>query len=73
MVESAAGSTVPRRTLGRGLREAREAKGILAKAAAEELDFSTQKLWRIESGQVPVSVSDVRSMCFLYSPRREGH
>jgi transcriptional regulator with XRE-family HTH domain len=66
MVEVAAGSTVPRRTLGRGLREAREAKEILAKKAAEELDFSTQKLWRIESGQVPVSVSDVRSMCFLY-------
>ena len=30
MVETAAGSTVPRRTLGRGLRDAREAKGILA-------------------------------------------
>jgi transcriptional regulator with XRE-family HTH domain len=66
MVETAAGSTVPRRTLGRGLRDAREAKGILAKQAAEELDFSTQKLWRIESGQVPVTVSDVKAMCFLY-------
>jgi transcriptional regulator with XRE-family HTH domain len=66
MVENTAGSTVPRRTLGRGLREAREAKGILAKKAAEELDFSTQKLWRMESGQVPVTVSDVRAMCFLY-------
>jgi hypothetical protein len=66
MGETVVGSTVPRRILGRGLREAREAKSVLAKEAAADLDFSTQKLWRIESGQVPVTVSDVKSMCLLY-------
>jgi transcriptional regulator with XRE-family HTH domain len=65
-VDVAPGSTVPRRTLGRGLREARESAGLPLEAAAEALDCSRQKVWRIEKGAVPVTVPDVRTLCTLY-------
>ncbi|MBG6100366.1 hypothetical protein IW249_000780 [Micromonospora vinacea] len=35
-------------------------------AAAEALDCSRQKVWRIEKGLVPVRVVDARAMCVLY-------
>ncbi|HEX8344016.1 MAG TPA: helix-turn-helix domain-containing protein, partial [Actinoplanes sp.] len=41
---SEAGSTVPRRQLGRHLRRARQEAGITREAAARQLEWSVQKL-----------------------------
>jgi transcriptional regulator with XRE-family HTH domain len=66
MVELQAGSTVPRRQLGRFLRELRGAAGLTARAAARELERSEPTLWRIETGQTAVRSLDVKAMCDLY-------
>ncbi|TDC85308.1 XRE family transcriptional regulator [Micromonospora sp. KC606] len=63
---SEAGSTVPRRELGRLLRQAREQAGIGLEAAASDLEWSRAKMYRIESGQTPVRALDVEQMCRLY-------
>jgi len=60
-------STVPRRQLGRLLREARREAGITLDGAAAALEYSRQKIWRIESGLGPVRTLDVKAMCDLYS------
>ncbi|MEV0329059.1 helix-turn-helix transcriptional regulator [Micromonospora echinospora] len=60
------GSTVPRRQLGRLLRQFRTEAGVTLDAAAEALEYSRQKIWRIESGMGSVRVLDVRAMCELY-------
>ncbi|MFC7548062.1 helix-turn-helix domain-containing protein [Plantactinospora sp. GCM10030261] len=62
-----AGSTVPRRQLGRRLRQLREEAGITVKAAADALEWSTPKLWRIEGGMVSMRSLDVEAMCRVYS------
>ncbi|MET8352367.1 helix-turn-helix transcriptional regulator [Micromonospora sp. NPDC005206] len=61
-----AGSTVPRRQLGRLLRQTREQAGIGLEAAASDLEWSRAKMYRIESGQTPVRALDVDQMCRLY-------
>ncbi len=63
------GSTVPRRQLGRTLRDLRTEAGITLDAAAEALECSRQKVWRIESGLGSVRGVDVRAMCELYGAR----
>lgn len=65
------GSTVPRRQLGRLLRQYRTEAGVTLDAAAEALEYSRQKIWRIESGLGPVRVLDVRAMCELYGVSAE--
>ena len=60
------GSTVPRRQLGRLLRQSRTEAGVTLDAAAEALEYSRQKIWRIESGLGSVRVLDVKAMCELY-------
>ncbi|MGW0503611.1 helix-turn-helix domain-containing protein [Micromonospora sp. NPDC003241] len=65
------GSTVPRRQLGRTLRDLRTEAGITLDAAAEALECSRQKVWRIESGLGSVRGVDVRAMCELYAARAE--
>ncbi|KXK60559.1 DNA-binding protein [Micromonospora rosaria] len=60
------GSTVPRRQLGRLLRQARTEAGVTLETAAEALEYSRQKIWRIECGTGTVRVLDVRAMCELY-------
>ncbi|BCB85734.1 helix-turn-helix domain-containing protein [Phytohabitans suffuscus] len=65
------GSTVPRRQLGRYLKEARERADITVRAAAAALDWSTPRLWRVETGQVAVRASDVDSACRLYGVNEE--
>ncbi|MEH1016897.1 helix-turn-helix transcriptional regulator [Micromonospora sp. CPCC 206060] len=60
------GSTVPRRQLGRCLRDLREKSGSTVQAAARALEWSTAKLWRIETGQVPMRTHDVATMCRIY-------
>jgi transcriptional regulator with XRE-family HTH domain len=59
-------STVPRRQLGRYLRQQRELAGKTVKASAEHLDCSPQKLWRIEKGAVPVRSPEVKILCEFY-------
>lgn len=60
------GSTVPRRQLGRHLRQLREKAGITVRAAVETMEWSGQKLWRIEKGLGPVRAMDVKNLCELY-------
>lgn len=66
MTDETRGSTVPRRQLGRLLTELREEAGVSLDAAAEALDCSRQKVWRIEKGLVPVRVVDAQAMCARY-------
>ena len=60
------GSTVPRRQVGRLMRQLREQAGISLMAAAEELEFSRARMYRIENGEVPVRKHDVIAMCGIY-------
>jgi transcriptional regulator with XRE-family HTH domain len=71
MADSQAGSTVPRRQLGRSLRELREKAGLSVKAVAKSIERSTPTLWRIEAGQTSVRVIDVKAMCELYGATPE--
>ncbi|MET0418819.1 MAG: helix-turn-helix transcriptional regulator, partial [Actinoplanes sp.] len=65
------GSTVPRRQVGRLMRQLREQAGISLMAAAEELEFSRARMYRIENGEVPVRKHDVIAMCSVYrAPER---
>ncbi|GAB1693680.1 helix-turn-helix domain-containing protein [Krasilnikovia sp. M28-CT-15] len=69
MDSESAGSTVPRRELGRylrGLREGVKPKKITIEVAAEHMECSTQKIWRIEKGESPVRGIDVKALCELY-------
>ncbi|MFD2762933.1 helix-turn-helix domain-containing protein [Micromonospora eburnea] len=65
------GSTVPRRQLGRLLRQYRTEAGVTLDAAAEALEYSRQKIWRIECGLGAVRVLDVKAMCELYGVSAE--
>jgi transcriptional regulator with XRE-family HTH domain len=60
------GSTVPRRQLGRMLRQLRTEAGITLDAAADSLGCSRQKVWRVEIGLGPARSPDVKAMCELY-------
>ncbi len=60
------GSTVPRRQLGRYLRRLREDGQVTIKAAAEALEWSPQKIWRIENGAVAMRSHDVETMCRIF-------
>jgi hypothetical protein len=48
------------------MRQLREQAGISLMAAAEELEFSRARMYRIENGQVPVRKHDVIAMCTIY-------
>ncbi|RKR87897.1 helix-turn-helix protein [Micromonospora pisi] len=60
------GSSVPRRQLGRYLKQAREQAGLSLEAAAGELEVSRATMYRIEGGQNAVRKADVLSMCTTY-------
>ena len=60
------GSTVPRRQLGRELRQLRTAGGLKVEEVTEKFRWSRSKLFRIETGQVPINRTDVMAMCQLY-------
>ena len=66
MAVETTGSTVPRRQLGRHLRELRGSQRITVKAAAEKLEWSEAKIWRIETGQTSLRSLDVEAMCKIY-------
>jgi transcriptional regulator with XRE-family HTH domain len=61
------GSTVPRRQLGRYLRDLRNRQRITVKTAAEKLEWSETKIWRIETGQTSLRSHDVEIMCRIYA------
>lgn len=61
-----AGSSIPRRQLGRYLKQAREEAGLSLEAAGEALEWSRSTMYRIEGGGSPVKARDVTAMCLLY-------
>jgi transcriptional regulator with XRE-family HTH domain len=65
------GSTVPRRQLGRYLRDLRNAAGLTVKASAKGLEWSEAKLWRIETGQTSLRSLDVEAMCRIYGAQAD--
>lgn len=65
------GSTVPRRQLGRYLRELRENAHVTVTTAAKELEWSAPRIWRYETGQVSMHPNDVEAMCRVYGASRE--
>jgi transcriptional regulator with XRE-family HTH domain len=67
MTDQTSGSTVPRRQLGRYLRELRNGQRITVKTAAEKLEWSETKVWRIETGQTSLRSHDVELMCRIYA------
>lgn len=66
MTEWPTGSTVPRRQLGRYLRDLRNRSRFTVKAAASKLEWSEAKMWRIETGQTSLRSLDVEAMCNVY-------
>ena len=69
MPEEMTGSTVPRRQLGRYLRDARNEGGLTVRAAAQQLEWSEAKIWRIETGQTSLRSHDVETMCRVYGAK----
>lgn len=65
------GSTVPRRQLGRQLKELREVARLTVRAAAAKLEWSTPKIWRIETGATSMRALDVKTMCEIYGASDE--
>jgi transcriptional regulator with XRE-family HTH domain len=59
-------STVVRRQLGIRLRRLRDAAAKTDRDIEEANLASRAKLWRIETGKVPVKIADVRALCWLY-------
>ncbi|AUH43267.1 helix-turn-helix domain-containing protein [Streptomyces sp. CMB-StM0423] len=66
MAERATGSTVPRRQLGRYLRDLRNQARLTVRSAAHQLEWSEAKMWRIETGQSSLRSFDVETMCKVY-------
>ncbi|MGW7004040.1 helix-turn-helix domain-containing protein [Streptomyces sp. NPDC054933] len=66
MADGPTGSTVPRRQLGRYLRDLRNRSRLTVRAAALKLEWSEAKMWRIETGQTSLRSLDVEAMCKVY-------
>lgn len=71
MSEVTTGSTVPRRQLGRYLRELRTNARLTVHAAAKALEWSEAKMWRIETGRTSLRSHDVETMCRVYGASEE--
>jgi len=71
MNEEMSGSTIPRRQLGRHLRDLRLRAGFGVKPACHQLEISEAKLWRIESGKTSVRSIEVEHMCRTYGAPSE--
>ncbi|SDT72354.1 helix-turn-helix domain-containing protein [Actinoplanes derwentensis] len=54
--------TIARRRVRLALREARESAGLTQNQVAEEMEWSTSKVIRIENGDVSISANDLRSV-----------
>lgn len=66
MTDGLTESTVPRRQLGRHLRDLRNRARLTVRAAASALEWSEAKIWRIETGQTSLRGLDVEAMCRAY-------
>lgn len=66
MAERSPGAGVVRRRLGSSLRRLRERADIRLEAAASELECSPAKISRLENGQGPAKLWDVRILLDLY-------
>ncbi|OQS12824.1 transcriptional regulator [Nocardia donostiensis] len=67
MSDEEGGSTLPRRQLGRHLREAREAIGMTLIESAKLMEWSKSRLQRLEKGQTErIRGHDVRLLCEQY-------
>ncbi len=71
MPEGTTGSTVPRRQLGRHLRDLRNRSQMTVRAAALRLEWSEAKMWRIETGQTSLRSLDAEAMCKVYGASAE--
>ncbi|MGH3931180.1 MAG: helix-turn-helix domain-containing protein [Pseudonocardiaceae bacterium] len=60
------GSTVPRRQLGRYLRDLRKGSRLTALRAATQLEWTEAKIWRIETGRTGMRSLDVEAMRKIY-------
>jgi Domain of unknown function (DUF5753)/Helix-turn-helix domain len=58
--------TVPQRALANALERRREAAGLPRESVSSSLEWSSMKLWRIETARVSVSAGDVRELALLY-------
>ena len=65
------GPTAPRRQLGRHLRALRNQAKLTTRLAAQALEWSEPKLWRIETGQTALRSLDVEAMCRVYGASTE--
>ncbi|GAB2504695.1 helix-turn-helix domain-containing protein [Nocardia heshunensis] len=65
--DTGVGSTLPRRQLGRALREAREGLGLTLEQAAKHMEWGKSTLGRMEKGQAErVRTREVNGLCQLY-------
>jgi transcriptional regulator with XRE-family HTH domain len=67
--------TVRGRRLMRELTRLRQAQGLSLETAAQRLDFSKSKLYRLEAGRSRITLDDLEDMLDLYavrSPQREA-
>ena len=67
--------TVRGRRLMRELTRLRQAQGLSLETAAQRLDFSKSKLYRVENGRSRITLDDLEDMLDLYavrSPQREA-
>ncbi len=70
-IQAMTGPTVPRRQLGRHLRALRNQAKLTTKLAAQALEWSEPKLWRIETSQTTLRSLDVEAMCRVYGASTE--
>ncbi|WP_280503667.1 helix-turn-helix domain-containing protein [Nocardia farcinica] len=71
LTHSTTGSTMPRRRLGRSLRDLRTRARMTTRTAARHLEWSEAKIWRIETGQTSLRSLDVEAMCKVYGAPAE--
>ncbi len=60
------GSSVPRRQIGRLLRQLRDGAKVTLREAAAHIEISLSKMSRIEGGEAPVRQVDVKALADLY-------
>ncbi len=62
---------MPRRQLGRWLRDLRNRAEMTTRVAARKLEWSEAKIWRIETGQTSLRTLDVEAMCKIYGAPKD--
>lgn len=73
MAERSFGPVVVRRRLGSELRRLRDRAGLSLEQVARELEVSPSKISRLETGQSPAKVWDVRNLLTLYGVEDEDY